>query len=241
MISVVGIGPGSMEEMTIRAKKCIEKADIVLGYKTYIRLIEPLLKGKAVVQNGMRGEIDRCRQTVLEAKTGKRVALISGGDPGVYAMAGLLLEIASKEAPEISVEIVPGVTSANAAAAALGAPIMHDHAYISLSDCLTDWVLIERRLKLAAQGDFVICLFNPKSKARAGHLEKAKKILLKHKSPNTLVGVVTHAARDGQVIHISDLENLDCEQVNMSSMVIIGNQNTYRWQDFLVTPRGYSL
>ena len=241
MISVVGIGPGSVDQMTVRAQKAIAEADVILGYKTYVQLVETLLEGKEVLQNGMRGEVDRCRQTIKEAKKGKRVALISGGDPGVYAMAGLLLEILHKEAPEISVEVIPGVTSANAAAAALGAPIMHDHAYISLSDCLTDWTLIEKRLQLAAQGDFVICLFNPKSKARPDYLQKAKEIMLAHKSPQTQVGVVTHAARDGQVVSISDLAHLDCEKVNMSSMVIIGNQNTYRVQDFLVTPRGYTL
>lgn len=241
MISVVGIGPGSIDEMTIRAQKCIAKADVVLGYKTYVRLVEPLLEGKEVLQNGMRGEVERCRQTIAEARKGKRVVLISGGDPGVYAMAGLLLELLYKEEPEISVEVVPGVTSANAAAAALGAPIMHDHAYISLSDCLTDWTLIEKRLELAAQGDFVICLFNPKSKARPDYLQKAKEIMLAHKSPNTQVGIVTHAARDEQVVAICDLAHMDCEKVNMSSMVIIGNQNTYRLQDSLVTPRGYKL
>lgn len=241
MIYVVGTGPGNIEDMTLRAKDRIQRAEVILGYKTYIKLVQPLLEGKEIIQNGMRGEVERCRETVNQAKSGKDVALISGGDPGVYAMAGLLLEIVANEAPEVEVEVIPGVTSANAAAAALGAPLMHDHAYISLSDCLTDWNLIEKRLDLAAQGDFVICLFNPKSKARVEHLEKASLTLQKHKASDTPVGIVTGAARDGQIVKITTLENLPKEEVTMSSMVIIGNRHTFAYGDMLVTPRGYAL
>lgn len=241
MIYVIGTGPGNIEDMTERAKEGIKKAKVILGYKTYIRLIEPLLEGKEVIQNGMRGEVERCREAVNQAKTGADVALVSGGDPGVYAMAGLLLEIVAQEAPEVRVEIIPGVTSANAAAAALGAPLMHDHAYISLSDCLTDWSLIEKRLRLAAEGDFVICLFNPKSHARNEHLTRACKILMEIKSKETPVGIVTHAARAEQVVELTSLMELPKREVSMSSMVIIGNRHTFRFNDFLITPRGYPI
>lgn len=241
MIYVVGIGPGNIEDMTARAKERLEKSQVILGYKTYIRLIEPLLNGKTVIQNGMRGEVERCREAVSQAKGGVDVALVSGGDPGVYAMAGLLLEIVVKEAPEIRVEVIPGVTAANAAAAALGAPLMHDHAYISLSDCLTDWSLIEKRLRLAAEGDFVVCLFNPKSHARSEHLERACKILMESKSRETPVGIVTHAAREEQVVELTTLMELPGKEVSMSSMVIIGNRHTFRFDDYLITPRGYPI
>lgn len=241
MIYVVGIGPGNKEYMTLKALKVIENADVIVGYKTYINLVQDIIEGKECVVNGMRGEVERCQKAVDLAKEGKQVVVISSGDPGVYAMAGLILDIFAKEELELDIEIIPGVTSANAASASLGAAIMHDHAYISLSDLLTDWQLIIKRLELAAMGDFVICLFNPKSKGRPNHIEKAREVLLKHKSPETFVGIVRNAKREDETVTITTLKDMLDYAIDMTTMVIIGNANTYTYKDLMITPRGYHL
>ena len=189
MIYVIGIGPGSKEMMTLEAIKALEDSEVIVGYKTYINLVTEFIKDKEVIQNGMRQEIDRCKQAVEEAKKGKTVAVISSGDSGIYGMAGLILELATKE-EDIKVKIIPGVTASIGAAAILGAPIMHDFCHISLSDLLTPWEVIEERIKCAAKADFVICLYNPRSKGRSGHLEKAFDLMKEYKNPNTPVGIV---------------------------------------------------
>jgi len=238
---VVGIGPGNYEEMTLHALEVIGKADIIVGYKTYIDLLKDNVKNKEVIVNGMRGEVERCSKGIDMALEGKNVAIISSGDPGVYAMAGLTLEMISKKEIEIEVEIVPGITSANAAAASLGAPIMHDHVYISLSDLMTDYELIKKRVRLAAEGDFVICLFNPKSKGRPDYIEDVRDIILKYKSKETVVGIVNKAKREGENIIITTLENMLDYNIDMTTMVIVGNSNTYKYNDFMITPRGYKF
>lgn len=241
MLYVIGIGPGNKGEMTLNALKAIESSDIIVGYKTYIDLIKEHITDKEVIVNGMRGEVERCTKAVDLATEGKNVAVISSGDPGVYAMSGLVLEIIADKKLNLKVAIIPGITSANGASASLGAPIMHDHAYISLSDLLTDFELIKKRLSLAAQGDFVICLFNPKSKGRPTHINVARDILLEHKSKDTVVGIVNNAKRAGEKITITTLDEMLNHHIDMTTMVIIGNSNTFRYNDFMITPRGYSL
>ena len=174
MIYVIGIGPGGKEYMTLEAIEAIKNSDVIVGYKTYINLIEDMISDKEVVQNGMRKEIDRCKMAVEIAKEGKDVAVVSSGDSGIYGMAGLILELVVKEDEDIKVKVVPGVTASIAAASVLGAPIMHDFCHISLSDLLTPWEVIEKRLRLAAEADFVVCLYNPRSKGRSEHLARAR-------------------------------------------------------------------
>jgi len=241
MLYVVGIGPGNKEEMTTHALNAIRQSDIIVGYKTYIDLVQEHITDKEVVVNGMRGEVERCTKAVELASEGKNVAVISSGDPGVYAMSGLVLEIVSAKELDLDIEIVPGITSANGASASLGAPIMHDHAYISLSDLLTDFELIKKRLALAAEGDFVICLFNPKSKGRPTHINTARDILLKHKSEETVVGIVNNAKREGEKVTITTLGKMLNHHIDMTTMVVIGNSNTYQYKDFMITPRGYQV
>lgn len=242
-ITVVGIGPGSLDDMTPRARKSIETADTIAGYNTYIKLIKPLLENKKVIGTGMMQEIDRCRMALDEAASGHDTAIVSSGDAGVYGMAGLVLELLLQMPKENQpqMEIIPGISAVNAAAAVLGAPLMHDFAVISLSDLLTPWELIKKRAAFAAQGDFVIALYNPKSHKRVEHIEEIRNILLKYKSAQTPVGIVRGATRENESVVISDLENFTQEEIDMFSLVIIGNSNTYVKDNFMITPRGYKL
>lgn len=240
MIYVIGIGPGSTDYLSVKALNLIKKCEVVVGYKTYVNLIKQLLTNQQVFTTGMRGEVERCHKALQLASLGKTVALVSGGDAGVYGMAGLMNEIVIKQGSDIKVEVIPGITSANAAAASLGAALMHDYVTISLSDLLTDWDVISKRLHCAGEGDFVVAIYNPKSKGRATHINKAQQILLQYKSPNTPVGIVRNAKRDQQEIEITDLANMcECE-INMSTMVIVGNSKSYIHGNKLITPRGYS-
>lgn len=245
----MGIGPGSVGDMTARAVSAIADADTIVGYTTYVRLIEPMLTGKAVVSTGMKAEADRCREAVRLASEGRRVALVSSGDPGVYGMAGLVLEIIEgaltssdpHPSPPIpfDLEIIPGVPSVCSAAASLGAPLMHDFAVVSLSDLLTPWELIVKRLEAAASADFVMALYNPRSKGRPDYLGEARAIILKHRPPGTPVGIVKDSRREGERVIISTLGELPVEEVDMTTMVIIGNSQSRRFMDYIVTPRGY--
>ena len=241
MIYVIGIGPGSKEMMTIEAIEAMKNSEVIVGYKTYINLITEFIKDKEVVQNGMRQEIDRCKQAVEIAKEGKNVAVISCGDAGIYGMAGLILELVTQEEQDIKVKVVPGVTASIGAAAILGAPIMHDFCHISLSDLLTPWEVIEKRLKLAAEADFVICLYNPRSKGRSEHLSRAFDIMGEFKDSKTPVGIVKDVGREKEEKFICTFENMDFERVDMTTMVIIGNKSTYIDKDLMITPRGYNI
>ncbi|SRR6056297_3281933 len=241
MLYVVGIGPGKIENMTIEAIEAIKKSSSVVGYKTYIDLIDDLLVEKKVFSNGMRREIDRCKKALELAELGEDVSIVSSGDAGVFGMAGLVLEIISKSKKNIDLKIIPGIPSANGGAASLGAPIMHDYISLSLSDLLTPWKLIKKRLRLAAEGDFVICLYNPKSKGRPENLNKAVDIIKEYKLGSTPVGIVKNAKRKGEKIKISKLSSLKEEEVDMTTIVIIGNSKTYTYKDFMITPRGYQL
>lgn len=241
IIRVVGIGPGSEELMSPKARKALEDSAVIVGYSAYIELVEHLLEGKTVVSSGMKREVDRCEQVLKFAVEGQDTALISSGDAGIYGMAGIMLELVQREGRDIQVEIVPGITASQAAAAVLGAPLMHDFVTISLSDLMTEWSVIEKRLHAAGAGDFVVCLYNPKSKGRPDHILRAQEILLQYKRPETPVGIVRNAAREGETATISRLDQFtDCE-IDMFSTVIIGNQTTYTYNNRMITPRGYSI
>ena len=225
MIYVIGIGPGCRDLMTQEAISAMEDAEVIVGYKTYIKLVEDFIKDKEVVQNGMRKEVDRCQDAIDIAKTGKKVAVISSGDAGIYGMAGLILELITKQELDIPVKVVPGVTASIGAAAVLGAPIMHDFCHISLSDLMTPWEVIEKRLRLAAEADFVICLYNPRSKGRSEHLANAFKIMGEFKDGSTPVGIVKDVGREDQEKFICTFDTMDFERVDMTTMVIIGNKS----------------
>ena len=241
MIYVIGIGPGCRALMTQEAISAMEDAEVIVGYKTYIKLVEDFVKDKEVVQNGMRKEVDRCQDAIDIAKTGKKVAVISSGDAGIYGMAGLILELITKQELDIPVKVVPGVTASIGAAAVLGAPIMHDFCHISLSDLMTPWEVIEKRLRLAAEADFVICLYNPRSKGRSEHLANAFKIMGEFKDGSTPVGIVKDVGREDQEKFICTFDTMDFERVDMTTMVIIGNKSTYIHDDLMITPRGYTV
>ena len=241
MIYVIGIGPGCRDLMTQEAISAMEDAEVIVGYKTYIKLVEDFIKDKEVVQNGMRKEVDRCQDAIDIAKTGKKVAFISSGDAGIYGMAVLILELITKQELDIPVKVVPGVTASIGAAAVLGAPIMHDFCHISLSDLMTPWEVIEKRLRLAAEADFVICLYNPRSKGRSEHLANAFKIMGEFKDGSTPVGIVKDVGREDQEKFICTFDTMDFERVDMTTMVIIGNKSTYIHDDLMITPRGYTV
>ena len=241
MIYVIGIGPGSRNLMTEEAIKAIEDSEVIVGYKTYINLITEFIGDKEVVQNGMRKEIERCKQAIEIAKTGKTVAVISSGDAGIYGMAGLILELLTKEEADVKVKVVPGVTASIGAAAVLGAPIMHDFCHISLSDLLTPWDVIEKRLRLAAEADFVGCLYNPRSKGRSEHLARAFDIMGEFKDGNTPVGIVKDVGRAKEEKFVCTFDTMDFERVDMTTMVVVGNKSTFIHDDLMITPRGYTV
>lgn len=213
---------------------------MIVGYRTYLDLIPEYLDGKEVLASQMMKEVDRCRKSLALASGGKKVALVSGGDPGIYAMAGLAFELAKEHDFSCAIEIIPGIAAVNGCAARLGAPLMHDFAAISLSDLLTPWEVIEKRLEAAAGADFVLAIYNPKSKRRVEQIVRAREILLAHRDPQTPVGIVTAATRENEQIVITTLEKmLECE-IGMQSTVMIGNSQTYIWNEKMVTPRGYT-
>lgn len=234
---VTGIGPGGKEHMTQKALEVINSCEVIVGYSFYIDLIRDMTVGKKIISTGMRGEIERCRAAVEEVKQGYDTCIISTGDTGLYGMAGPVLELAEG----IEVEIIPGVTAAFCAAAEVGAPIMHDFCTISLSDLLTPWEIIEKRLEMAAIGDFVIALYNPKSNGRPDNINRAVEILLKLINPKTPVAMVRNAGRAGNEKRIMALDAIDYDFIDMMTVVIIGNSNTCVEEGRMITPRGYSL
>ncbi len=240
ILYVIGTGPGSEKHMTPAASEALQEAEVIVGYRTYLDLIPGYLEGKEVVASQMMKEVDRCRKSLELASAGQKVALVSGGDPGIYAMAGLAFEMAREHGMECKIEIIPGIAAVNGCASRLGAPLMHDFATISLSDLLTPWELIEKRLAAAADADFVVAIYNPKSKRRTKQIVRAREIFLKYRDPKTPVGIVTAATRENEEIVLTSLENmLECD-IGMQSTVIIGNSQTYIWNDRMITPRGYS-
>jgi precorrin-3B C17-methyltransferase len=236
---VVGTGPGAADQLTLAAARILAAADVIIGYRTYLELIPQYLENKEVVSSEMMKEVDRCKQAIDIAAHRQNVALVCGGDPGIYAMAGLVFEIAREAEYRGKIEIIPGLAAINSCAARLGAPLMHDFAAVSLSDLLTPWEVIEKRLNAAAAADFVTAIYNPKSKKRTSHIERAREIFLTHRSPATPVGIVTGATRENERIGITTLADMLTCDINMQSTVIIGNSTTYIWNDLMITPRGY--
>ncbi|HHT9159430.1 MAG TPA: precorrin-3B C(17)-methyltransferase [Candidatus Brocadiaceae bacterium] len=238
---MVGIGPGAADEISRKALNVLKSAETIVGYKLYIDLIADIVKNKRIIASTMRKEIERVQLAIQEAQSGKTVCIISSGDPGVYGMAGLVLEMVSKENLSLPVEIIPGIPAANAAAAVLGAPLMHDYAVISLSDLLTPWEIIEKRVECASEADFVIVLYNPKSSQRDWQIEKTANIILQHKSPSTPVGIVKDASREGESVVITTLDKMTSCPIDMTTIIIIGNSTTFIYHNYMVTKRGYQL
>ncbi len=252
-LSIISLGPGYSSYMAGEALDALQSAEIALGYKTYLDLIPGLLQNKTVISSGMRKEMERCQAAIEHALCGRNVALISSGDAGIYGMAGLVLDICREKrlnvlewdakdlngSPGFFLRVIPGIPAFNAAASLLGAPLMHDFAAVSLSDHLTPWEFIEKRVSAAAEADFVLAIYNPRSKSRPDSLEKARLIILRYRSPETPAAIVRQAMREGQWKCVSTVGNLPVDEVDMQSVVIVGNSRTYVWNGWMVTPRGY--
>ncbi|HXX06368.1 MAG TPA: precorrin-3B C(17)-methyltransferase [Candidatus Bathyarchaeia archaeon] len=243
---IVGVGPGHHDHMTFRAKEVITESDTIVGYETYVNLVEDLIEGKEVHRYAMTQEVERAHQCIELAKSGKIVSLVSSGDPGIYGMAGLIYEMLAEERWDrktgLYVEIVPGVSSLNSCAALVGSPLMTDFAVVSMSDLLVPWEIIVKRVEAAAQGDFVIVIYNPASKKRIHQLQDTRKILLKYRSPNTPVAIIKGAYRESQEVVLTDLENMEnhSDKLGMITTVIVGNSSTFRYDDLMINPRGYT-
>lgn len=234
---VVGIGPGAAEQMTVRALRVLESCDVIAGYGVYVDLVKPILKDKEYLVTPMKKEAERCRMAIECAMTGKSVAMISSGDAGVYGMAGLIYELA--QGKELEIEVIPGVTAALSGGAVLGAPLTHDFAVISLSDLLTPWEKIEKRLDHAAQADLSMAIYNPSSVRRADYLQKACRIVMRHQSPETVCGVVKNIGREGEAMQVMSLKELAEYPADMFTTVFIGNSQTKVIDGRMITPRGY--
>lgn len=244
VLNVVGIGPGSLSLMTPMAKLAIAEADLVVGYKPYLQMISPLLGDKETSASGMTREVDRASLAVDAALSGRNVAIISSGDAGMYAMGPLVYELLAERGWKVSdstkVTMVPGITAANACASLVGVPLGHDSCTISLSDLLTPMSVIEKRIQAAAMADFAITFYNPRSRKRTEHILKAQAILLEHRDPNTPVAIIDNAYRPEQSIQLSTLaEFTDCE-FGMTAAVMVGNSQSYRFEQHIITPRGYT-
>ena len=240
---VIGFGPGSFEHITRRAREAIEESDVIIGYSTYVDLIRELLTDQEIVSTGMTEEVTRAREAVRQAEAGKKVAVISSGDAGVYGMAGLVYEVLVEKGwtkeTGVPLEVIPGISAINSCAALLGAPIMHDACTISLSDHLTPWELIARRIEAAGMADFVIALYNPRSGRRTRQIVEAQRILLQYRSPNTPVGIVKSAYRSREQVVVTTLEQMLEHEIGMLTTVIIGNSSTFVYDGIMITPRGY--
>lgn len=243
-ILLVGFGPGAEEHMSLRARAAIAESDVVIGYSTYIKLVQDLLEGKEVIRKGMTEEIDRCVEAYEHARRGKTVALVSSGDIGVYGMAGptyeVLLQSGWTPGGDIGVEVIPGSTALSACASLVGAPLTHDFCSISLSDLLTPWPAIARRIEAAARADFVIALYNPKSGRRTRQIDEAQRILLQHRKPDTPVAIVKSAYREAQDVQMVRLDEMKDCKIGMLTTVLIGNSSSYLQQGLMITPRGYA-
>lgn len=238
---VVGFGPGGYEHMTSKAIDVIEKADVVTGYTTYVNILKEYFPDKTYIATPMMQEVKRCEMAVEEAQKDQTVAMVSSGDSGIYGMAGIIYQVAEEKGADIEIETVPGVTAASAAASVLGAPLMHDFAVISLSDLMTPLSLIMKRVDCAGQGDLIVCLYNPKSRKRTGYVEQAAGILMKYRRQETPVGIVRNAGRKDEERCITTLAELKDAKIDMFSVVIIGNSQTYVRNERMITPRGYTL
>lgn len=237
-VYAVGIGPGGHEYFTGEAMAALQKADVIAGYTVYVDLVKKIFPDKQFFTTQMKQEIERCRWAIETSRQGKSVAVVCSGDAGIYGMAGLLIELA-EQYNDVEIIVVSGVTAANSGAAVLGSPLGHDSCIISLSDLLTPWEVIEKRLRCAAEGDFVICLYNPRSKKRSEHLNRACEIMMEFKSPETICGWVRNIGREGQEHGIVRLADLADESIDMFTAVFIGSESTKVINNRMVTPRGY--
>lgn len=239
-IYIVGMGPGAEEQMTGQAIAALEESDVIVGYPVYLKLLGERFKEKELLSTPMKQEIERCKLCFENAMAGKQVALVCSGDAGVYGLASLMYEIGAGY-PDCELTVIPGITAANSGAARLGAPLNHDFCVISLSDLLTPWEKIEKRIRGAAMADFVICLYNPSSRKRADYLKKACEYILEYQSPDTVCGYVRNIGREGEDAHILTLSELKDTEVDMFTTVYIGNSQTRNVDGKMVTPRGYRL
>lgn len=239
-VYVVGMGPGAYEEMTVRAVKTLEACEVIVGYTVYVDLLREHFPGKEFMTTSMRQEVQRCHMAFEAAAAGKTTAMVCSGDAGIYGMAGLMYEV-GEGFPQVEIEVVPGVTAAIGGSAVLGAAVGHDCALISLSDLLTPWEAIEKRLQAAAEADFVICLYNPSSKKRSDYLKKACMLIQRYKEDDTVCGIVRQIAREGEALKLLTLGELKDTEVDMFSTVFIGNRQTKIVRGHMVTPRGYHI
>ncbi|MPN18117.1 putative cobalt-factor III C(17)-methyltransferase [bioreactor metagenome] len=239
-IYVVGIGPGEYEQMTIKAAKCLENCDVIVGYTVYVDLIKEYFGSAKFLSTPMKQEKERCVLAFSEAQKGQSVAVVCSGDSGVYGMASLIFEI-GEEYLQTKIEVISGTTAALSGGALLGAPLTHDFAVISLSDLLTPWEKIEKRIRTAAEGDFVICIYNPSSKKRSDYLKRACELVMESKSKKTICGVVRNIGRNGEETETMTLEELSQYQADMFTTAFIGNSETRIINDKMVTPRGYRV
>ncbi|MCH7967719.1 MAG: precorrin-3B C(17)-methyltransferase [Thaumarchaeota archaeon] len=243
---IVGVGPGHHDHMTFRAKKVIEESDTIVGYETYVNIVQDLIDGKDIYRYAMTQEVERAHQCIDLAKSGKIVSLVSSGDPGIYGMAGLIYEMLAESDWDpkngLPVEVIPGVSALNSCASIIGSPLMTDFAVLSMSDLLVPWEIIVKRVEAAAQGDFVIVIYNPSSKKRIHQLQDTIKIMLKYRKPTTPVAIIKGAFRDSQSVVLTDLENLlnHSDKLGMITTVIVGNSSTYNYKDLMINPRGYT-
>ena len=239
-IIIAGIGPGSQEDITPAVLEAVQQADAIVGYKYYFQFIEPYVKkGCECIDTGMKKERERAEQAFLLAETGKTVVVISSGDAGLYGMAPLIYEMAEAKGSDITIETLPGISAFQKAASLLGAPIGHDTCIISLSDLMTPWEVIERRIKAAATGDFVTAIYNPKSHGRYWQLYRLQELFLMERSADTPVGYVRQAGRPEQQVKVTTLGAFDPEDIDMFTVVLIGNSQSYISDGKIITPRGY--
>ena len=239
-VMVVGIGPGAYEQMTIRAANALREAQVIVGYTVYVDLVRDHFPGKRFLTTPMTQEAERCELAFQEAMEEQAVAMICSGDGGVYGMSGLIYEVGQKY-PQVDIEVIPGVTAAMSGGAVLGAPLIHDFAVISLSDLLTPWEKIEKRLLAAAEADFAICLYTPSSRKRKDYLRRACDLLLRFRSPETVCGTVRNIGRPGEAAQVCTLAQLRELETDMFTTVFVGNSQTRALGGHMVTPRGYRL
>jgi precorrin-3B C17-methyltransferase len=246
---VVGLGPGSHDHMTYRAKQVIEESEVIIGYDTYVSLVEDLIAGKEVYRYAMTQEVDRANQAIDLAEKGRIVSVVSSGDPGIYGMVGLIYEILAQKgwnrndnSSSIYVECVPGVSSLNSCAALVGSPLMTDFAVVSMSDLLVPWEIIVKRVEAAAMGDYVTVIYNPASKKRVHQLRDTREIFLKYRKPDTPIAIIKGAYRESQELVVTTLERMleHQDMLGMITTVIVGNSSTFNYEGMMINPRGYT-